>query len=87
MYSETYLLAQRAVADLKGAVVALLAAAPASELSNAQIGRALGIYGGHIGHEGHIPRTLLEVLKSEGVVIQNAGSKRWRLVRLDEPEG
>ena len=32
------------------------------------IGRGLGIYGGHVNHEGHIPRTLLSIMESEGVV-------------------
>ena len=82
--SSTYLLAQRAIADLKGAVVALLESSSERELSNAQIGRALGIYGGHIGHEGHISRTLLEQLRSEGVVTQDSNSKQWRLKKTSE---
>lgn len=40
-------------------------------------GEALEIYGGHIGHEGHISRTVLAMLEQEGVVAQNAASKRW----------
>lgn|GEM_PF-1360808 len=74
-----YQTAQRALADLKSAVYQVLADAPEAGLSNAEIGRTLGIYGGHIGHEGHIPRTLLSMMQQEGVVIQDAGSKRWRL--------
>jgi hypothetical protein len=44
------------MADLKGAVYELLESSD-SPLSNAEIGRRLGIYQGHVGHEGHISRT------------------------------
>lgn len=76
---EAYGLAQRAMADLKIAVVMLLNEAGERGLSNAEIGRRLGIYIGHKGHEGHIPRTLLALLEGEGVVTQNPESKEWRL--------
>lgn len=72
--------AQSAMADLKSAVREVLASAE-EPLTNAQIGRILGIYAGHLGHEGHISRTLLEFLKSEGVVEQDSATKRWSLVR------
>ena len=74
-----YQSAQRALADLKGAVYLTLAAGPAEGLQNAQIGRSLGIYGGHSGQEGHISRTLLEMLLVEGVVEQDLKTKRWSL--------
>ena len=48
-------------------------------LSNAQIGRRLGIYTGHKGHEGHIPRTLLAIMEAEHVVEQDNERKLWRL--------
>ena len=48
-------------------------------LSNAELGKSLGIYSGHIGHEGHISRTLLSLLKSENVVYQEENTKRWFL--------
>ena len=48
-------------------------------LSNAELGKSLGIYSGHIGHEGHISRTLLSLLKSENVVYQEEYTKRWFL--------
>jgi len=81
MLSEPYKSAQHAICELKGAIHVLLATAPSEGLSNAEIGRLLGIYQGHIGHEGHIPRTLLEMMKSEGVVEQDSESKKWCLKR------
>lgn len=61
-----YALAQAAIANLKAAIHALLFASSPEGLTNAQIGRSLGIYMGHIGHEGHIPRTHLAVMENEG---------------------
>ena len=75
-----YLLAQRAIADLKAAVYAALNSGPTSGLRNADIGRMLGIYSGHIGHEGHIPRTILALMESEGTVEQT-GDKKWVIRR------
>ena len=77
MNEEPYILAQRAIADLKAAVFILLKKGPKEGMRNADIGRALGIYAGHVGHEGHIPRTLLSLMESEGVVQQDAQSKLW----------
>lgn len=48
-------------------------------MTNAQIGRTLGIYTGHKGHEGHISRTLLQMLANEGGAVQDLTTKRWRL--------
>ena len=73
-----YTRAQLAIAELKGAVYELLEKAP-SGMSNAEIGRRLGIYHGHKGHEGHISRVLLNLLEAEGAVIQDKDSKLWRL--------
>lgn len=79
-----YQTAQRAVADLKWAVLETLNAASSDGLSNAEIGRSLGIYAGHKGHEGHVSRTMLALLEAEGVVEQDASTKRWRpRVRVD----
>jgi len=50
-------------------------------LTNAEIGRSLGIYAGHVDHEGHIPRTLLALMEKEGVVQQDPASKRWKIKR------
>jgi hypothetical protein len=78
---EAYALAQRAIADLKAAVYMLLENGPHEGLRNADIGRALGIYAGHVEHEGHIPRTLLALMEKEGVVLQDAQSKRWTIAK------
>lgn len=77
--TDAYHQAQSAIADLKGAVRAVLEMAPDEGLSNAQIGRTLGIYAGHIRHQGHISRTLLQMLESEGVAVQDPRSKLWSL--------
>lgn len=75
-----YHLAQRALADLKGSVLLTLQAAGSDGLSNAELGRRLGIYAGHKGHEGHISRTMLAMMEEEGVVEQEEETKRWRVV-------
>lgn len=65
---EAYNLAQRAMSDLKTAVNLVLNDSKAP-LTNAEIGRKLGIYHGHSGqHEGHISRVLLGIMEGEGVV-------------------
>jgi hypothetical protein len=84
---DAYQLAQRAMADLKAAVYTLLDKAPADGLTNAQIGRSLGIYAGHIEHEGHIPRTLLALMEKEGVVQQSRETKKWSIRRHGHDEG
>lgn len=54
-------------------------------LRNVDIGKALGIYAGHQDqHKGHIPRTLLALMREEGVVDQDPDSGRWRLVDHSE---
>ena len=77
--TQAYKLAQNAVADLKSAVHIVLSNAPEEGMSNAEIGRTLGIYQGHIRHEGHIPRTLLGLMENEGVVEQIPDTKKWKL--------
>jgi hypothetical protein len=76
-----YGLAQVAMAQLKEAVYLVLLRGPEGGMTNAAIGRSLGIYGGHVGHEGHISRTLLALLESEGVVEQDKQNKRWQVRR------
>ena len=76
---EAYHIAQKAIADLKSAIYKTLKRAPPEGMSNAQIGRTLGIYTGHVGHEGHISRTLLAVMEKEGVVEQDESTKRWMI--------
>jgi hypothetical protein len=71
--------AQTALADLKSAIYEVLSSGPEEGLTNAQLGRMLGIYAGHVGHEGHIPRTLLAIMEQEGVVEQNRETKRWSI--------
>ncbi len=73
-----YHLAQIAISNLKSAIYQLLSNQKENGMTNAQIGRALGIYTGHKGHEGHIPRTLLAIMEIEGVVKQNE-DKTWIL--------
>jgi hypothetical protein len=75
---EPYQLAQRAIADLKSAIYLLLKTSQGG-LRNSDIGRALGIYTGHVEHEGHIPRTLLAIMEREGVVQQDATTKKWTI--------
>jgi hypothetical protein len=84
MNTSLYTRAQRAMADLKGAVYELLASSDSS-LTNAEIGRRLGIYQGHVGHEGHISRTVLGLLENEEVIVQDKETKTWRL-RDAKPE-
>ena len=74
-----YQLAQRALADLKIAVHEVLSGAPKDGLTNAQLGRALGIYGGHEGHEGHISRVILALLEIDGTAQQDEATKRWTI--------
>lgn len=86
-HAEPYLLAQRALADLKFAVYATLKGAPAKGLTNAQLGHSLGIYHWHVGHEGHISRTILGMLKAEGLAHRDEATKSWSLqTHTTEPD-
>lgn len=71
--------AQFAMAKLKSLVRSVLEQSPDKGLKNSEIGRVLGIYAGHVEHEGHISRTLLAMLEAEGVVVQNEHDKTWSL--------
>ena len=73
--------AQAAMASLKSAVYRVLLDAAPDGLKNVDVGKTLGIYAGHVSHEGHIPRTLLAIMESEGVVEQDSATKHWRLRR------
>ena len=77
---EAYQLAQEAMAGLKSSVYLLLQGSTEG-LSNAAIGRSLGIYLGHRGHEGHISRTILSLMQAEGVAEQDPATKAWKLRR------
>jgi hypothetical protein len=79
MHAEDYRRAQKGIAELKAAVVSLLEKQPA--LTNAAVGRTLGIYAGHKGHEGHISRTILAMLEQEGVVEQSVSDQTWSIRR------
>lgn len=81
--SQPYLLAQDAMSKLRSAIWLLLLEHP-SGLTNAAIGRRLGIYSGHVGHEGHISRTVLALMEAEGVIEQESASKIWKLRRTPE---
>lgn len=78
-----YMLAQAAIAQLKSAIYRLLQEYP-DGLKNVEIGRLLGILTGHVRHEGHIPRTLLAIMETEGVVEQDSATKLWRLRSLED---
>ena len=81
-----YRTAQLALADLKAAIREVISDSGVEGLTNAEIGRTLGIYAGHVGHEGHISRTLLAMLESEGVVQQDKKSKIWTLIQRSGSE-
>jgi hypothetical protein len=72
---DEYQTAQRAVADLKAAVLShLRGRGPAT---NAEVGRSLGIYFGHVRHEGHVSRSILQLLADEGLVRQSSKGGPW----------
>ena len=77
--ARAYRQAQRAIADLKSAIQMLLDCAGEGGMTNSDVGRCLGIYQGHKGHEGHIPRTLLALLEADGTVEQREKDKHWLL--------
>ena len=81
-----YRRAQRALADLKAAAVEVLATSGPEGLRNFQIGRLLGIYGGHVQHEGHVSRTILEMLQEDGIAEQKGKDKTWHLCQQSAPE-
>jgi len=76
-----YARAQRALANLKEAVYETIVDGPENGLTNAEVGRMLGIYMGHKGHEGHISRTILSLLEDEGRICQDRVTKRWMVRR------
>lgn len=74
-----YAKAQQGISLLKDAVYSYLHSKADAGATNAEIGRALGIYTGHVGHEGHISRTILGLMESEEVVVQDEKTKLWSL--------
>ena len=85
METSLYTRAQRAMTELKGAVYELVASSP-DGLTNADIGRKLGIYQGHVGHEGHVSRTVLGLLAAEQVLVQDEKTKRWSVRKSGSAE-
>ena len=79
--AELFLTAQKGLVEIKSAVLGYLKLNADRSLKNVEIGRALGIYGGHVGHEGHISRLALELLKADGLVDQSP-DKSWHLKDL-----
>jgi DNA polymerase/3'-5' exonuclease PolX len=80
-----YRRAQRALAELEAAVVEILATAGSERLRNSQVGRLLGIHPGHVKHQGHISRTVLEMLHEDCVAEQETGGT-WHLRRQPIPD-
>ena len=78
-YSKAYQLSQRALADLKSAILIVLTENEIP-MKNVDLGKLLGLYHGHVGHQGHITRTLLELMKSDGVVNQSDETKEWSII-------
>ena len=74
-----YRRAQCAIAELKSAAVDVLATAGPEGLRNSQIGRLLGIYQGHVRHQGHISRTILEMLQADGIAEQRGQGGPWQI--------
>ena len=77
--STAYTHSQLAIAELKASVPELLELESNGIMTNAKIGRALGIYQGHKGHEGHISRTILGLMETDGTVEQFGKQPYWRL--------
>lgn len=84
--SYAYRIAQEAITLLKTSIYVLLESSEKKGVSNARIGKSLGIYHGHVGHEGHIPRTLLALMEAEGVVHQDPETKKWFITDHTESE-
>lgn len=84
---QAYRVAQRAVADLKSAIRAVLRQAGSEGLRNVDVGNRLGIYRGHshTDHYGQIPWTLLKIMEMDGVVKQGE-DQRWRLASVEATE-
>ena len=58
----SYFKAQHGIILIKDAIYVLLKEQFPKGLRNVDIGKSLGIYSGHKGHEGHISRTVLEIM-------------------------
>lgn len=79
---DLYRRAQVAIAELKSVIHERLRGADKDGLTNAQIGKSLGIYMGHEGHEGHVSRSLLALMQVEGTVVQVGSKGPWKLAEV-----
>ena len=77
--NDLYTRAQAAITEIESAILELLTANP-SGLTNSEIGRRLGIYFGHDGHEGHISRSILAVMQTKGIVRQQSKRGPWEII-------
>ena len=79
--AQSYRSAQLAIAELKAAILSVVAVSGSRGMRNVEIGRSLGIYhgypkdGGGEEHRGHISSVLLHELSRKGLVRQIDG--RW----------
>lgn len=81
---EAYSLAQQAMQLLRIAIYKSLEASPDEGLRNSELGRVLGVYMGHAGHQGHVTRTVLALMENEGAVVQDPENRKWRLaIRME----
>ena len=65
--SDPYLLAQEAMGKLRSAIYLVLQR-PRQRADKRPTWALIGcIYSGHVGHEGHISRTILALMEEEGV--------------------
>lgn len=71
--------AQYGITLIKDAVYIILKETYPNGLRNVDIGKRLGIYSGHVKHEGHISRTILEMMQAEGVIEQKQ-DKLWYFI-------
>jgi len=76
--TDLYNRVQRAITEIESAIFELLRMYPGG-LTNAEIGRYLGIYFGHDGHEGHVSRSILALMEKKGVVQQPIRRGPWQL--------
>ena len=69
------------MAMLKSAVYDILLETGPQGIRNVDVGKALGINLGHERHEGHIQRTVLGLMKDEGVASKDENTQLWSLRR------
>jgi hypothetical protein len=82
--TNAYSNAQNGLALLKVAVFEILSIYKDEGLRNVDVGKLLGIYRGHIRHEGHISRTILAIMEEDGTIRQDSETKKWYPVMPDQ---